>query len=105
MILTWILVLTVFTSALTLVMVDSTNVVVEAVEAMIRGDRSRRVVALGCLLPLLPATVVILWVVYAVQVGDWRFAAIEVFPVCCGLIGGYLRAVRNRNRRLPEAGE
>ncbi len=98
MILGWILGLTVVASVLTLVVADSTDLIVEAAKAVVRGDRGRCIVALGCLLPLVPTTIVVLWVIYAAQVGEWRFAAIEVIPVCCGIVGGYLRAVRKRRR-------
>lgn len=41
---------------------------------------------LGCISPLGMLATTTLWVVYSVEVGDWRFAAIAIIPGSVGLI-------------------
>jgi hypothetical protein len=53
--------------------------------------------SLGCLFAVLGATVVGLWTWYAVEVQDWRFAAIVWFPFTVSYLGQWARKVQRRS--------
>lgn len=53
-------------------------------------------IGLGCLFAFLALIVVGLWTWYAVEVQDWRFAAIVWFPFTVGYLGNWARKIQRK---------
>lgn len=96
----WILViLSVFISGLALASLDA-NAEIRAMSAEIyRKHGLNRSAPAGCLIALSALANIGLWVTYAIQVGDWRFAAIPLFPWLVGSVAIPLHKALTKNRR------
>lgn len=105
MILSWILLLVLAASVLHL-FIDNVNARIAVEVQRFLLHPSLRAAPLGCLAPASGLLGVGLWTGYAIDVGEWRFAAIAWMPLVCGFAGGYLRAhAQRRSATDREVGE
>ena len=56
---------------------------------------------IGCTAILAGYALVALWVVYAVQVGDWRIGAVPLLPFVAGLISGIAGRDSKKTEPVP----
>lgn len=95
-----LVIISAFTSALNLARLDATAEIRSLAKQIFKQHGLNAGAPIGCLSTLTNLTLLALWIAYAIQIGDWRFAAITCLPWLVAFIATPLHDQLTKGRRV-----